>query len=385
MAIDETQSLSVTIGPSAAQQSTQDLAGATSEGDTPAEDPVTNELPGYIVGEKIGQGAYGVVWAGTQTTTQQKVAIKVLRSGPRHGLHREVQRILEVSEHPYVVPLLDARLEHEPAFLVTPLMQGSMGTYMRENCKTSEVESALIRVWMRQVASALEFVHTKGIVHCDLKPDNILLDNEGNSKVCDFGQATLSGEKGASLGTFYFMPPEQTILDQDDSHAKIEPTWDIYALGATFYFLATNVLARGNPESLELLRKERDPRRRLFLYRERIASTPLVPCQELNPSLDDELAQLIDHCLQLKPKSRFQSAGEVMRALAKPITNKRRGHSSLILRGETEYIRTKPISKVFLGLPLEAGELVGLLGWILWLAMPLFALGFASAALWRAT
>lgn len=383
MSIDETQNLSVTFS-SEMLQATTDLAGTMLEGETPPEEPVTNNLPGYIVGDKIGQGAYGVVWAGTQTTTNQKVAIKVLRSGPRHGLHREVQRILEVSEHPYVVPLLDARLEHEPAFLVTPLMQGSMGTYIRENCKDREVESALIRVWMRQVASALDFVHTKGIVHCDLKPDNILIDNEGNSKVCDFGQATLSGEKGVSLGTFYFMPPEQTVLEQDDSHAKIEPTWDIYALGATFYFLATNVFARGNHESLELLRQERDPRRRLFLYRERIASTRLVPCQELNPGLDDELAQLIDRCLQLKPSSRFQTAGEVVQALAKPITNKRQGPSSLILRGESEYIRTKPISKVFLGLPLEPHELVGLLGWMLWLAVPLFALGFASASLWRA-
>lgn len=384
MATEETQNLSVMMLQSSALQATQDLSVAHLDGDVPLEDPVAADLPGYQVGEKIGQGAYGVVWAGTQATTQQKVAIKVLRSGPRHGLHREVQRILEVSEHPYVVPLLDARLEHEPAFLVTPLMQGSLGAYLRENCATREVESALIRVWMRQVASALDFVHTKGIVHCDLKPDNILLDNEGNCKVCDFGQATLSGEKGLSLGTFFFMPAEQTVLEQDDSHAKIEPTWDIYALGATFYFLATSVLARGNPESVEILRQERDPRKRLSLYREQLASNPLVPCQELNHGLDDELAQLIDRCLQLKPSDRFQSAGEVLQALVRPATNKRQGPSSLILRGETEYVRTKPISKVFMGLPLEPGELIGLLGWIVWLAIPLFALGFASAALWRA-
>src|SRR5262245_24194533 len=95
-------------------------------------DLLSYDLTGYKVNNLIGRGSYGAVWGAMQLATGQKVALKVLRSGPRQGLHRELQRVLAVSEHPHVVQLLDARLDSTPAFLVTPLMQGSMAAYIRQ-------------------------------------------------------------------------------------------------------------------------------------------------------------------------------------------------------------------------------------------------------------
>ena len=103
----------------------------------------------------------------------------------------EVQRILELSEHPFVVPLLDAQIEAQPPYLVTARMQGSLGSFMRQVGRPDAIEPSLVKVWMRQVATALLVMHQSQIVHCDLKPDNILLDDQGNCRVCDFGQAAL--------------------------------------------------------------------------------------------------------------------------------------------------------------------------------------------------
>ena len=366
-------------------QGTQDLSVIDWQSILPPQDSDLSEceIPDYAVLQKIGQGSYGAVWSATQSATGQKVALKVLRSGPRQGLQRELQRILEVSEHPHVVPLMDARLENDPAFLVTPLMQGSMGGYIRQVSEEvsrssgrlaakSEVESALIRLWMSQVASALDFVHRKGIVHCDLKPDNILLDNEGNSKVCDFGQATLLGEGGSSLGTYFFMPPEQTHL-ATGQEARVEPTWDVYALGATFYYLATGRHARASAELRDSLCNELDPRKRLDLYREELLKTDLVPCRELNPRLDEDLATIIERCLEIEPQKRFGTAAQVVQELSVP-SSARSGVTSLGLRWIGEAVRRSPLARVLLGQPVESRELTGLLIWIGVATLPVVAL-----------
>lgn len=361
-------------------QLTEDLtvgAEGVQEGPPPF-DPTspleTRVLPGYAVTEKIGQGSYGAVWGATQATTRQRVAIKVLRSGPRQGLQREVASVLEVSEHPHVVPLIDARLENDPAFLVTPLMQGSLGGYIRQTQNPQEVESALVRLWMKQVASALAHVHRKGIVHCDLKPDNILLDDQGNCKVCDFGQATLLGEGGSSLGTYFFMSPEQTRLAESAGQVKAEPAWDLYSLGATFYYLSTGQQARGGLEFRQSLSQEENARQRLHLYREGILATPLVPTRQLNAGLEPSLCEVIDRCLDLDPKRRYSSADEVVSILSMAGGTRHRGSTSIYVRSFWDRVRLTPVGKLAAGQSVNSREFNQLLLWTCLLMLPMAAL-----------
>lgn len=340
----------------------------------PRSETETRQLPGYAAEEKIGHGAYGAVWSATHASTRQRVAIKVLRSGPRQGFQREVQRILQVAEHPHIVPLVDARLENDPPFLVTPLMQGSMGGYIRQTDKPQEVESALVRLWMKQVAAALEFVHSQGIVHCDLKPDNILLDDQGNCRVCDFGQATLLGEEGSSLGTYFFMSPEQTL--QSEGRSGVLPVWDIYSLGATFYFLATGVHARGSEKLRQAVSQEEDPRQRLRLYREGLLATPLTPCRQFNPGLDSELAEIIERCLHVDPQQRFHTATEVTTALSAS-GRRQHGSTSLYQRRVVEQMRATGLGRMLSGQLFSSADLNLVLMWLGMVLLPLTALFLA--------
>jgi len=336
---------------------TQDLSLLSGGLEETHEAPPLREIPGYRLGQLIGKGAYGAIWSGIHLATGSRVAVKVLRAGPRQGLGREVKRILDVAEHPYVVPLVDAGLEHDPAFLVTPLMQGSLGSYMRQIEGPQEVHSDLVRLWMRQVAGALDYIHQKGVVHCDLKPDNILLDDQGNCRVCDFGQAALHNDGEASLGTYFFMPPQQAMT----AEAQVANQWDIYALGATFYYLTTGQYPRCNPELKRALAGEPDPRQRLALYAQSLLQIPLTPCLQLNPQLAPDLARIIETCLELQPSRRFYSAAEVRQALTQVAVGSASRPSSLYLRSLGSWLGSTSLLRLIGGQAVSLPELNALL------------------------
>ena len=116
------------------------------------------ELPGYELRRKLGEGSFGQVWAGVQSSTGQSVALKLLRSaGP--DLEREVERLRQVSQHPYVVSLLDANLGHNPPFLVMPLLERSLATMIGSTQDHPNLAVERIVTWLEQTATALQYVH----------------------------------------------------------------------------------------------------------------------------------------------------------------------------------------------------------------------------------
>jgi len=172
----------------------QDLAKLASLARPSEERP---NIPGYELDRRIGEGSFGEVWSGVQLSTRQKVAVKLLHRtdlGALTYLEREVSRLAHVTEHPNLLTLIDANLQHVPAFLVTPLLSSTLEAYL--------TQSLSIRTsvkWMREVAEALNYIHHRGILHCDLKPGNLLLDQEGRVRGVDFGQAHLLEQGGGSL------------------------------------------------------------------------------------------------------------------------------------------------------------------------------------------
>jgi serine/threonine protein kinase len=358
-----------------AYQNTQDLSALHSAimgGSEPEGDDSCPQIVGYQVGEPIGRGTYGFVWSATHLATGRRVAVKLLRFGPRVGLQREVRRILDVAEHPHVVPLLDAHLESDRPFLVTPLMQGSLGGYLRQAGDAGTIPPLLVRIWMRQVAGALEYVHERNVVHCDLKPDNILLDSQGNCRVCDFGQATLLSEGVTSLGTYFFMSPLQAASAEEGS-GKVEPNWDIYSLGATFYYLSTGQYARGNPQVRSQLSQQNEPRGRLKVYRQLMEQNSLVPCRSLNPRIDPQLAQVIEKCLEFG-EGGFGSAREVLQALDAPSEQPTGAVQSLYLRHWQDDMHETPFVRLLSGRPILSSEFLQLLMQLFCLLVPLMSL-----------
>lgn len=317
------------------------------------------ELPGYELQASLGSGAFGRVFRAIQTSTGQSVAVKVLNAGvaPQNWL-AEVQRLSEVSEHPNIVTLVDANLEHSPAFMVTPLLPGSLESQVPD--QDDEVDLERVCVWFEQVARAMMYVHGRGILHCDLKPSNILLGEEGQARVVDFGQSTDLREKQLRLGTFWYMAPEQARAAQGQELPSVG--WDIYALGATFYRLLTGSLPRATREAQETLGTAGTARERLAIYQQLLEDSTLQPLRELNAGVDRELAAIVERCLAWNSDERFATMAELLDDL-----QRRRQMRPLRSREpRAGYLLERFFARHKLAVTIAAAALAGLLGTFSW-------------------
>jgi WD40 repeat protein len=276
------------------------------------------ELPGYVLRRLLGRGSFGEVWAATQSGSGQSVAVKIFTQ-PRgldfRYLQHEIKRLRQVAEHPHVVTLLDADFHHDPPFFCMGLYQQSLAVWRQENGQP-EVDRAVR--WMDQIGQALQFTHDKGLLHCDLKPANVLLDAEGRVKVADYGQAVERGLPGSAVGSLGYMAPEQASLADSSPDVR----WDIYGLGATIYYMLTGRPPRLSDQTRETMGSITDPTERLERYRQVVAESPLVPLRELNAKVDIELASLITACLDLDPSRRPQNVSELLEDLARRRENR---------------------------------------------------------------
>jgi hypothetical protein len=190
--------------------------------------------PRYQVHERLGEGACGIVWAGTRGEDGRRVAIKFLRAqmssspGVRTRFEREVE-ILARFQHPHVMELVEAGSLGERPFLVMPRVEGSDLDELLEASETVDPARAL--KWLAQVATAVETAHSLGVVHRDLKPANVLITGDDDALVTDFGLASGAGfeeltKTGTFVGTPLYMAPEQFM------GADPEPSMDVYALAS---------------------------------------------------------------------------------------------------------------------------------------------------------
>ncbi|MBN9418061.1 hypothetical protein ABS71_04380 [bacterium SCN 62-11] len=307
------------------------------------------QLENYELQRQLGEGAFGQVWGALQKRTGQKVAVKFLHESGSHSwayFRHELERLRDVSEHPGIVTLIDADLTAQPPYFVMPwLGQGSLAR-LPERPPLSQVLD-----WFEQMAAALQFTHEKGILHCDLKPSNVLLDGEGRVRLVDFGQARLHGERGA-FGTFGYMPPEQA---EEGSGNSPDIRWDLYALGATVYYLIAGRTPRVSGEDLSQLATVSGTSERLSIYRDLLRQRPLQPLP-----VDAELNHLLAACLELDPARRPGSASQLLQDLER----RRKGEPLLCRRPWTLIYRAdrfwrRPIHQVALVLTLL---LLGVLG-----------------------
>ncbi len=282
------------------------MVGPGSGGSGLCEEPPLNapEAPGYLVQNLLGEGGFGIVYAGVQLASNQRVALKFFKRGFSH----ELEGLVRLGEHPYIAGVLDANDSHDPPYLVTQLLHESLGAYMERKAAPIEVDKAAR--WLEQMARALYFIHQRNVAHCDLKPDNVLLDDEEQARLIDFGQSTARGQR-ANLGTAFFMPPEQ-VVSVLLKHSKPTPGWDVYALGATFYRALTGRLPREcDLESLG----DKVNAAWLTGYRTRLMRQPLIPMRKLNPKIDTRLALIVERCLEIEPWRRYESAAEILEDL----------------------------------------------------------------------
>src|SRR5688572_3673291 len=221
------------------------------------------EVPGYETQRFIGSGAYGEVWAGVDRNTGRRVAIKFYAH--RRGvdwslLSREVEKLVFLSADRYVVQLLEVGWEAEPPYYVMEFVEsGSLEDLLKTHGTFSVPEAVAM---FEEIAIGLNHAHGRGVLHCDLKPANILLDQDHRPRLADFGQSRLSHEQKPALGTLFYMAPEQADLD-----AMPDARWDVYALGAILYRMLTGELPSRNDGMTRELDQAADLPDRLARYR----------------------------------------------------------------------------------------------------------------------
>lgn len=269
------------------------------------------EVPGFEATDFLGSGAFGEVWVALDHNTGRRVAIKYYnhRGGLDAALlNREVEKLVFLSTDRYVVQLIEVGWDADPAYYVMEYIEGGSLQYrLRSRGPFSTDEAVTL---FRELAIGLSHAHAKGILHCDLKPDNVLLDQDGKPRLADFGQSRLSHEQSPSLGTLFYMAPEQA-----DLNAVPDACWDVYGLGAILYSMLTGSPPRKTDDAIEQIETAADLDERLLRYRKVIMDAPpLLSSREL-PRLDRPLADLLERCLAIDPAARYPNVQAVLDAL----------------------------------------------------------------------
>ena len=238
-------------------------------------------LRGYRLLERVGAGSFGTVWRAIQPEMGRDVAVKAIHPHLANDpdfirrFEAEAQLIARL-EHPHVVPLYDYWREPGAAYLVMRFLRGGS---LAEALDAGPLEIERVARLIDQVSGGLAAAHRQGVVHRDVKPSNILLDDEGNAYLADFGIAKdLSlpalTEPGATKGSLVYLAPEQIRGE------TITPRTDVYALGVVLYEALVGEHPFGNLPDLAVYERQ---------LREPLPSARIRRA-ELQPALDDVIA-----------------------------------------------------------------------------------------------
>ncbi|MFO1518005.1 MAG: protein kinase [Lysobacterales bacterium] len=256
------------------------------------------EIPGYRLLRQLGRGGMATVYLAIQESVDREVALKVMSSAlladPTYGERflREA-RIAAKLRHPHVVGIHDVGREGDHFFIAMEYVSG--GQALSADGHARDVALAL-RV-VREVASALHYAHSKGFVHRDVKPDNILLREDGTAVLTDFGiarandSATRMTRTGAVVGTPHYMSPEQARGKALDGRS------DLYSLGIVLYELLVGRVPYHAEDSL---------------------AVGIMHITQPVPQLPPDLAplqSLLDRLLAKQPEDRFQDGAAVVAAV----------------------------------------------------------------------
>ncbi len=261
----------------------------------------------FTVGDLLGEGGFAAVFRVRDKSQDRDVAVKVLDLGltPSPGLAERFVREARTSgqlEHPHIVPIYKVGgYKNEVLYIVMRCVDGpSVRQLLERDQRLSVVDATRIA---RQVADALGYAHGRGIVHRDVKPDNVLLDASGHVLVTDFGIAKAAQEasvsqlttEGMVVGTPHYMSPEQATGERVDGRS------DIYALGVVLYQMLAGTPPFEGESAQSVLMKQ--------------ATVDPVPIRQLRGEVPAALAAVIERMLAKDPADRYQTAEDVSRAL----------------------------------------------------------------------
>jgi TolB-like protein/predicted Ser/Thr protein kinase/ribosomal protein L40E len=331
--------------------STAQLKG---EGRTPKSARTMTDFGDYEVQEEIGRGGQGVVYRARQKSLNRTIALKVIGLGQwateshLKRFRREAEAAASL-EHPSIVPIHEIGERDGSCYFSMKFIEGGQldAVVKREPMPIRHAVELIAKV-----ARTVHYAHEHGILHRDIKPGNILLDQKGEPHLTDFGLARLIETESTLtstievLGTPSYMAPEQAV----GNNAALTAATDVYALGAVLYQLLTGhpPFAGGTTyETIKLL-----------------LDTEARPPRAWNPKIDHDLSTICMKCLEKDPQRRYSSALALVEDLERwlkhePIVAR---HAGIITRGK-KWARRNPTSAV---LAASLAALAVAVGWIVW-------------------
>ncbi len=264
----------------------------------------------YELLREIGAGCMGRVYLARDPFADTEVAIKIaetVHDDTERGARRRSKLFLNeikasgMLRHPNIIATLDAGVDGERHFIVMEYVPGART--LDDFCHKPNLLALgkAVRL-IQECAVAFDYAHSKGIVHRDIKPKNIMLSNKGKVKICDFGVALIDRsdiehtQVVGRLGSPRYMSPEQLAGDEVTNQS------DIFSLGVVLYELLAGVSPFASNSVAEIAR--------------RILKAPHTPVQELNAEVPRRLAAIVERCLVKHPAGRFHTAMEMARDLS---------------------------------------------------------------------
>jgi len=273
------------------------------------------ELAGYRLQQRLGGGGMGEVYKATQMSLGRTVAVKVLSEDlakDRSFVKRFIAEARAAGKlsHPNVVQVYDVGDDEGRYFISMEYVEsGSVEDLLEVEEKLAPSRALEIGL---QTARALEYAERQEIVHCDVKPDNLLLTADGEVRLSDLGIAKRAGESAAGddegvFGSPHYMSPEQARGEQLDHRS------DLYSLGATLFRILTGRTLFTGDRSRKVMEKQ-------------VFEKP-DPVRDVNPGVPRALADIVEKLVQKDPDDRYQSAGDLVRDLKRAATSATRAEA----------------------------------------------------------
>jgi len=258
----------------------------------------------YVLERRLGHGGMGVVYLAREVSLERRVAIKLLT--PDRALQPNAkQRFLQEARtaaqlwHPGIIPIFAVDEVRDFVFFAMAYVEGqTLGQWVRGD---GPLSYAAVARMLEEVARALDYAHARGVVHRDVKPDNILIElRSGRALVSDFGIARVNGGGSTGprqvVGTAEFMSPEQAVGGPVDARS------DLYSLGVVGFFALSGRLPFDGPDAMTVLARH--------------VTDPPPPLASFVPGVPDRLAEVIDRSLSKDPAARYPSGDAFAAAVA---------------------------------------------------------------------
>src|SRR5215467_12717926 len=260
----------------------------------------------FRIVSEIGKGGMGVVYLAEHVELPKRFAIKSLskslNSDPqfRSRFYEEAQK-QAILDHPNIVQVTDFFEAEGQFFLVMEFVDGQdLGELIRTKGKLPEHEALPI---FQDILRGLAFAHSKGVIHRDVKPSNVLIDSQGRARIMDFGIAILAGAgdkrvtaTGVTVGSPCYMSPEQIQRPR-----QLDSRTDIYSLGIVLYeMLAGDVPFNGETD---------------FIVQNQQIHTPPPNLHQSNSEISEELAKMVSKAMAKNPAERFQNCTEFLQCI----------------------------------------------------------------------